>query len=341
MFATSQTMFWSVSHAYADGIRYLYDATGNGWSCFWANEQLIMDYDAGVYPDGTPVMILETVNDGLYSQPRHKVQIGRAVGWVLNEELLTQEVWLQKQESCQYVGFSNQWQVNQTWAVQLYTSWRDITMEERLAGQEPSGSFIADVADTTITVLGIYCDRFHIQTSETDGFVGAYSSCLVPNELPEEVGNYVLPIWFSQMVRGIRNVKCENQASWTEDELAILNGLQNYYPNRLWSSARRIIPGENDITMAEAIIAAIDVLVGGGFQEYVSDDTIEQLGWEEGALIFDYTDPKKHIWDILFVTPEDTHFTRCRIQLDAHTKEVRYVEIDGPKGILRTRDIPK
>ena len=326
------------SYAFAEDIRYVYDATGHGWTCLRTNEQMDVDFDAGVYPDGTQVAVLEKREGEPYDQVRYRVQIGRAVGWVFEGELLTEDEWMQKKESGQYRAFDSIWQVKPSLLpVEIYshgkTEWFGTPMERQT---------IATMNEPSFVTLGLNDTFAHVRISDTDGFM-SYGSCMIPNDLPDEVLNYTEPIWYGTAINAIQKAKGTNELNWTETERSLAYAFSVLDLNTSWTWDRVIEPSDCDISVFEAMMIAEIVLRSGDYHEYLSDDVLDLLEWDVVYyyLIHDYINPEKHIWVIYCsadpASGEDLA-TICYVQVDAHSKEILSITIDGPAGIMYTND---
>jgi len=298
---------------------YLYDATGHGWICLRPEEQMDVDQRAGVYPDGTRVAVLEKREGGLYNQPRYKVQIGRAVGWVFEDELLTEEVWLQKKESGQYVPFESHWYVNRNGesSVNLYPN-------GYLFGSEPIGT----VNEPSFIALGIHAFFIHVQLGDMDGYMSDIH-CIPDKARPDDtLGNREIQIWIGTLERAVKKAKGTDEANWTEAERLMLTPRD---PNNALKSDREIEPSTCDISSLEAEWIIWQALIDGG---YVTDDNLALVDRKFYYLYYDYQDPGKHIW--LFVFSDSSHkaelelVTNFIVELDSHTGEIISIIVDGP-----------
>jgi len=188
---------------------YLYDATGHGWTCLRANEQMDVDTGAGAYPDGTQVAVLEKIDDGLFETPRYKMQIGRAIGWVFEDEMLTEDMWLQKKESGQYVPFQSQWIVDRN---------QQSTVPVGSSGNTSDATIISAVTESSFTALGIYLSIIHAQFSNMDGFLS------VINSTSADYDTFAIhSTWVHTMQRAIHKAKGTDEARWTEMERQLLD----------------------------------------------------------------------------------------------------------------------
>jgi len=313
-------MLWPSLHARAENIRYLYDATGHGWVCLRCNEQMDVEpYGAGAYPDGTRVIVLEEKRDDLFAMSRFRVQIGRAVGWVFEDELLAEDMWLQKKESGFYVPFQNQWLVNDNGmpSVLLYAN-------SSIFDPEP---IIGTVDEPSFTALGIYNSMIHVQSREIDGYLFSYN-CIPDITKPSiTYGDREVGLWINAMERAIIKAKGTEEADWTEEERALL---RPFDPVRTWTDARQIEPANCDIGSAEAEQIILQRLIEDG---HVQEDVMAQIERLWYFLFYDYDDPSKHIWEFAFSdSPNraDDFFTNIIANVDAHTGEITMLDVDGP-----------
>jgi len=305
------------SYAYAETMGYLYDITGHGWVCLRTNEQMDVDFETGAYPDGTQVLILEKRDDGLFDIPRHKVQIGRATGWVFEDEFLAENEWLQKKESGQYVLFMNRWHL------------------ERYAHQfaefyESASIFVDDpiygiALESPFTALGIYNGMIHVQLSKVDGFLHEFN-CIPDIMKPDDwYFDREKKIWISAMERAITQTKGADESNWTRTERFLFYAID---PTK-WSFARQIDPEECDICSAEAERIIRQALVSEGL---VTHDTIAQFERQWHTLFYGYDDPTKHIWEFAFSdaihSAEPESFTEIIVELDAHTGVIVFLLFD-------------
>jgi len=309
-------------HARTEDIRYLFNATGHGWVCLRCNEQMNIErYSAGAYPDGTRVIVLEERRDDLFATPRNKVQIGRAVGWVFGDELLTENEWLQKKESGQYVPFQNHWHVNDNSQslIDLYES--PSLFDAETIGTVNESSFIA---------LGIYRGKIHVQLNDMDGYMLAYN-CIPDITKPDiTYHDREVRIWSNATERAIKKTKGADEANYTEEERGILKLMDPIDPMS-FKSSREIMPTGCDITSAEAERMIWQVLIEEG---YVTDDIIALFESAWCYLYYDYDDHNKHIWLFNFSNENsiaETEFvTNITVDLDAHTGEIINIAVCGP-----------
>ncbi len=320
--------------AHAEGTAYLYDATGHGWTCLRSNEQMNIDKNAGAYPDGTAVRVLEKKEDGSFSLPRYKVKIGRFSGWVFADELLNENVWLQKKASGQYVPFENQWLIDEDvdeGYAPLYT------------GENPSTTSYnpesyRQVNESPFIALGIYQVDVHALLSDDDGLINFFNTISDTKYMQNSTNtywDYEFPIWINTLQRAVVKTKGTDKANWTEIERKVLEPLE---PNYTRPEEREIQPSDGDIGLEEAQAKVLHALRDAG---YVTNQNAAQFEYGDHYLYYDYKDTNKHIWHIQYSNerwcrqnyPDSDDLPKSNpplyfsVELDARTGEVIYMTI--------------
>ena len=289
--------------ALAESFQYLFDSTGNGWVCFWANEQMDADHEAGIYPDGTKVRVLERRDDGLFDISRYQVQIGRLTGWVFEDALQSEEEWQKRYDNGQYVLFNNLWHVNASEKPKVYGNANDFA------------TVIRDVTESSFIVLGIFVDHVHAQLSDTDGFI-YYDGCMGDGRNSADTQDLAFSMWMNTIGRAVRKAKGSDAAGWSETESAMLmqHGTEDILP-----TDRRITPGSCDIGLPNAVMMAKNALLTA---DIIREGHIDRLECELDYLFYDLEDSNAHFWFFSFVNKlksDQETFERVAVILDAHT----------------------
>jgi len=276
-----------------------------------------VDRSAGIYPDGTQVVLLDKRVDELFSQPRYKVRIGRAAGWVFEDELLTEEEWFQKKENGQYVPFQNHWHVHDNGmpSVDLYAN-----------GCIYDSETIGIVNEPSFTALGIYYHKIHVQLSNMDGYM-VIPNCIADITRPDAGADHTIDLCLDMLERAVKKAKGTNQAYWTETERTLS---KPFDPMR-WTESREIEPTNCDISPLEAERLIWQALIEEG---YVTNDTRAYFECVFSFLYYDYDDPTKHIWEFGFsdsLNPAEIEVaTNILVHIDAHTRKIMSIDVCGP-----------
>jgi len=272
-----------------------------------------VDYVAGAYPDGTQVAVLEKRQDGLYAMPRYKVQVGRAIGWVFEDEMLTDDMWLETKKRIQHAPFQNHWLAD--------SAFRSIPIASNGWWNTPHYKIIGTLAEPSFIALGIYQWKLHAQFSDMDGFL-SLRKCYDVDGMMFFMHEPL--IWITAMQNAVVRTKGADEANWTDIERAILEPPDpNYLPPHL----RRIHPARCDIDLLEAQEIAFRRLKDFG---HIADDNITlacnyyDIYYD---FYYDYFEPSKHIWEIHFSDADsglaDGEMPNSYIFfIDAHSKEI-------------------